>query len=91
MNRRLFIASIPFLPSAVKAALRKQEPQLVAGAYIGDSRGIHALLEECGRCVEPAPLDLDEVFKKIYALKRHRNERPQGIMFYPYGYQTENA
>ncbi len=72
MNRRFFLASVPFLPSAVKAALQKPAPQMDYRPFYADSRGIHVLLQDCGRCVEPASLDLDYIFERVYALKKHR-------------------
>lgn len=79
MNRRLFLASLPFLPSAVKAALAELAPYPHYSAYHADARGIHALLKDCGKCVEPAPLDLDALFDQIYALKSRRNSQPPNL------------
>ena len=80
MNRRTFFAGLLALPAVVKAVVRAPHSQPVAQwAYNADSRGIHKLLQDCAKCVEPAPLDLDEIFNRIYALKRHRNEYPSEL------------
>ena len=82
MNRRSFIASIPFAPSAVKAVAvaMAQAPLAVAPvnqwAYQADARGIHQLLTDCGKCVDQKSIDLNDIFERIYALKRRRNSAP---------------
>ncbi len=78
MNRRGFLLSLPFLPLAVKGIV--SNPPVQAGILFQPDaiyawRGygsIHELLEACGKCVEPPPFDMDEIFQRIYAVKRAR-------------------
>ncbi len=77
MNRRGFIASIPFLPTAVKAVVTSASvPQVISSgypwAYNANAKSIQQLLEDCGKCVEPAPFDMDAFFEQLYRLKCHR-------------------
>jgi hypothetical protein len=73
MNRRSFLTSLPFLPSAVRAvAAAAAVPAPLPGYYRADARGIHTLLRDCGRCVEQSPLDLDALFKQLYAIRKAR-------------------
>ena len=75
MNRRSFIASIPFLPPAIRAAVAGPAPYTV---------------EQLMNC-PPNPnwaaqasaypyykTDIDEIFNRLYALKKYREENEIG-------------
>jgi len=78
MNRRTFLATLISVPAgfalAVKASARAPEPGY--RPYNADSRGIHKLLRDCGKCVEQPSPNLDEIFERIY---RVRNQEPQQL------------
>lgn len=59
MNRRGFLASLPFLPAAAKAAVASPFPPLFP-------------LDE-SPVLYPGAIDLDWIFEQIYAVK-HRRE-----------------
>lgn len=79
MNRRAFLVSLPFLPSAVKAVVAAPvaPPTL---AYKANAMGVHSMLRDCGSVVSK-PLDLDDIFQQLYALKRNRSDPPQVLYF----------
>lgn len=82
MNRRAFIASIPLIPVALKAAVTKASlddliDQLIDGAIIFKaSEGVVAYHKKYG-----LETDLDGVFKRIYATRNSRPGPPPQILF----------
>lgn len=75
MNRRTFLTSLIAAPAGVALAVKAQASQPEYYWQV-DSTSFHRLLRKCGEVVEK-PLDLDEVFQRVYELKRHRNREPQ--------------
>lgn len=82
MNRRAFLASIPLIPVAVKAAVTKPSieeivDRMVHGAICFElSKGVVAYHEKYG-----LETDLDGVFKRIYATRNNRPGPPPQILF----------
>jgi hypothetical protein len=90
MNRRSFftklgigLASGPALVKAMVHAPREvaaTEVEWAYGHYHADSRGIHRLLQDCGKVVDHAPLDLDYIFEQVYKIRRHRDAQPPLVL-----------
>jgi len=82
VNRRAFIASIPLIPVAAKAAMAKPSlnemiDQMIDGAIIFKaSEGVVAYHKKFG-----LETDLDDVFKRIYATTRKLDGPPPVVIF----------
>lgn len=75
MNRRTFLASLVAIPAGIVAAVKIGARESVGGyPFQHHNTGIHGLLQKCGNVVDAKPMDLDEIFNKIYALKCNRKD-----------------
>jgi len=74
MNRRTFIASLFTIPAGVALTLKADAHVC---SFSTDTKE-HKLLNDCGNVVEPAPLDLDAIFERMYAV---RSKEPQQIFW----------
>jgi hypothetical protein len=77
MNRRAFLASLPFLPLAAKVAVASPLPTLCLAdesplLYRANALGINTLLSACPPC---SPLTFDDLMTELYKLKRERHEK----------------